>query len=125
VVQLLTNETFLHYAMSHYDNVRIKSIDEFNSDLNIITHFRRASSRFVAGEEINFHLLLNHIITLFNVFGQAAVTMIYFKSDSSIYPVIKTYLEFLNLSPDYIPEINLYTTDIHIIPQIMEYLKTL
>jgi hypothetical protein len=111
--------------MSHYDNVKVKSIDEFNYDLNIITNFRRASSRFVAGEEINFHLLLNHIITLFNVFGKATAPMIYFKSDSSIYPVIKTYLEFLNLSPDYIPEINLYTTDIHIIPEIMEYLKSL
>ncbi len=41
----------------------------------------------------------NHLIILFNTFGEATVPLLLYKIDRSLFPVLKTFLEFLDRLP--------------------------
>jgi hypothetical protein len=46
-------------------------------------------------------LVLNHIIVLYNVFGiEAANRMIFYKIEKELWPVLKTFLVYLNYLPE-------------------------
>ena len=50
--------------------------------------------------DLKERLILNHIIILSNVFGvEATVRMLFMKTDKSYYPILKTFLVFLNFMP--------------------------
>ena len=47
-------------------------------------------------------LILNHIIVLTNVFGvDAASTLLLFKIEQEYWPVLKTFMQYLNMIPEY------------------------
>ena len=46
-------------------------------------------------------MLLNHIIVLNNLFGaEASSTLLFFKTEQEYWPVLKSFLEFLNIMPE-------------------------
>ena len=47
-----------------------------------------------------YHLILNHLIVLFNVFGDAAIPLLVFKLEKQYWDVLKTYLLYLNRYPE-------------------------
>ena len=47
------------------------------------------------------HLLINHFIILYNVFGEAATPLLFFKIDEDLWPVVKTFVVYLGRFPDY------------------------
>ena len=65
------------------------------------------------------HLLLNHFIILYNVFGEATTPMLFFKIDSDLWSCMKTFIVFLNRLPEY-PK-----SHIHDIPVDLNCLKEL
>ena len=112
---LLTNDTFISYAMKHYDNPSCKTLDEFNEDLNRFKYLKKLLNRYLADDEnVNFRLIVNHIVILYNMFDYNACTaMLFFKTEPEHWGVLKPILEYMNYLPEFIPDIGLNTALIH------------
>jgi len=51
--------------------------------------------------ELKVPLLINHFIILYNIFGEAATPMLFFKIEKELWSIIKTFILFLNRIPEY------------------------
>ena len=51
--------------------------------------------------ELKTHLIINHFIVLYNIFGEATTPMLFYKIEKDLWPVMKTFVLFLNKLPDY------------------------
>ena len=51
--------------------------------------------------ELKTHLLLNHFIVLYNIFGEATTPMLFFKIEEDLWSVMKTFVVFLDKLPEY------------------------
>ncbi len=47
------------------------------------------------------HLLLNHFIILYNIFGEATTPMLFYKIEEELWSVMKTFVVFLDKLPEY------------------------
>jgi len=97
----LTENTYVMYAMKNYNNPQCLDIDEFHSDLNRIKYLKKLMKRYLATGELKDRLILNHIIILYNVFGIIPATrLLFFKTDRELYPMLKTFITYLNYLPE-------------------------
>lgn len=56
----------------------------------------------------NIRKIMNQLVYLGNIFhGESLARLVFFNSDESVYPEIKTVLKYLYRLPDAIPECNL------------------
>lgn len=124
---LLNNDTFISYAMKHYDNPSCKTLDEFNEDLSRFKYLKKLLNRYLAEDDtVNFRLIVNHIAILYNVFEyNACTTMLFFKTDREHWGVIKPILEYLNYLPEFIPDLGINTKMIVDHRQTVDELKEL
>lgn len=104
----LNDENFMMYAMKAYDNPFCKGLNEFNEDMNRIKYIKRLLNRYDKKKVLKERLILNHIIILNNVFGNEACSRIlFFKICPRLHPYLKSFLEYLQILPNTIPEVNL------------------
>lgn len=117
MIDNLTDDNFLIYAIKAYDNPNC-IISEFEDDLKRLKYIRRLIKRYRVTGDLKERLILNHIIVLSNVFGtEAAVRILFFKIDDEDYHILKTFLLFLNYMPKMIRGIrgsNINSSDITI-----------
>lgn len=103
MMQKLTNENFLMYAIKHYDNPSCSGLKEFDDDLKRLRYIKRLLGRYQATGDIKERLVINHLVVLYNVFGvEAANNMLFFKIQERFWPELKTFLVFLNFMPEII-----------------------
>lgn len=96
----LDESNFLLYAAANYQNVQCYDTVEFYEDLNRFKYLKRLFSRYYIKDELKERLILNHLITLYNVFDyRAATRMLFFRSEEKHWPVLKSFLVFLNYMP--------------------------
>lgn len=95
----LSDDNFILYAMHHYDNPQCHSIEEFEEDLRKFLYLKKLFSRYKNNDELRERLILNHIIVLYNIFGDAATDMLFFKLDE-YESELATFLVYLNRLPD-------------------------
>tara|TARA_R110002012_G_scaffold315299_1_gene529008 strand:- start:1897 stop:2277 length:381 start_codon:yes stop_codon:yes gene_type:complete len=104
----LSEENFNLFVREMYDNPSCESETEFQEDLNRIKYIKRLFSRFEKTGELKVRLILNHIIILNNVFKYGSCTRLLFhRLDDSYYGILKSFLDYLELLPNHIPEIDL------------------
>lgn len=102
MIDNLTDENFILYAMKCYDSPNC-IMSEFEEDLKRIKYVKRLIKRYKTNGELKERLILNHIIILSNVFGtRNAVRMLFFRLDEQDYQILKTFLIFLGYMPDYV-----------------------
>lgn len=102
----LTSKNALLFATKFYQNEQCMTMAEFLDDYRRIKYLKRLLRRYVVTGEIKERLVLNHLITLYNVFEPEALTrLLFLKLDPNLYPPLKTYLEFLNYMPSRVPGI--------------------
>lgn len=93
----LNDENFLLFASRNYNNPQCTSIEEFNEDLLRFKYLKRLFKRYLKNGDLQERLILNHIIVLYNIFGiSAANKMMFYKMEDEYWPIIKTFLVFLN-----------------------------
>ena len=103
----LNEKNFLLYAMQHYDNPQCVEVEEFNDDLKKIKYIKRLFNQYAIEGVLKERLLLNHIIVFYNVFSvEAATRILFFKLEEEIWPMLKTFLFYLNFLPNKIESIN-------------------
>ena len=97
----LTEDNFLLFAIKNYENPQAVTKDDFDKDLNHFKYIKRLLKRYKNTGELKTHLLLNHFIILYNIFGEAATPMLFFKIEKDLWSVMKTFIIFLNRLPAY------------------------
>ena len=96
----LTEDNFIIFAMKHYDNPSCKGLHEFSDDLKRFRYLKRLFRKYKAGSSLKERLILNHILVIYNLFGQEAATkMLFFKVDKIHWPQLKSFLIYLNRMP--------------------------
>ena len=103
----LTNDNVLLYAMKHYDNPSCRGIHEFTEDFDRIKYVKRLFKRYQSKGVLKERLILNHITTIYNVFGiEAATRILFLRLEDDLWSVLKTFLIFLNNLSDTVHGIN-------------------
>ena len=97
----LNEDNFLIFAIKNYENPQSVTKEDFDKDLNHFKYIKRLLKRYKKTGELKEHLLINHFIILFNIFGEATTPMLFYKMETSMWPQVKTFLLFLNRLPDY------------------------
>ena len=121
----LTNENYLMFALLHYDNPHCIDIKEYFEDVRKLKYIKRLFNRYKEDGVIKERLILNHIISFYNVFeNEAATRLLFFRVGKEYYSLLKTFLVFLNKMPEQIND-NLYSSDIQLDDKITEILRNL
>ena len=108
----LNESNYMLFAIKFYDNPQAVTKDDFEADLKRIRYIKRLLKRYKNTGELKIHLILNHLIILFNVFHEAAVPLLFYNLEEDLWPSIKSFLVFLNRIPEYpITKINGIETD--------------
>ena len=101
IFKTLNDENFALYAVKHYDNPQCHSMQEFEEDLTRIIYLKRLFRKYKRSGELRDRLILNHLITFYNVFGiEPATRMLFYKMDSDLLPLLKTFLVYLHYLPE-------------------------
>lgn len=94
----LTKENFLIYAIKNYDNPHCSGMREFHDDIRTFRYINRLFRRYETDGDLKERLIVNHIITLCNLFGvEAATNMLFFKTSPEHLAYLKTFLVYLSL----------------------------
>jgi len=91
--QPLNEKTFLLFAMHHYGNTQCSTLEEFDADLKIFLYIKKLLSRYKSNGDLKDRLILNHIIVLYNLFGNATTRMLFYKIDKVHWNVLITFLK--------------------------------
>ena len=97
----LTSENFLLFAIKHYENPQAVTKEDFEKDLNHFKYIKRLLKRYRNTGELKAHLLLNHFIILYNIFGEGTTAMLFYKIEEDMWEVMKTFVVFLDKLPEY------------------------
>ena len=97
----LTEDNFLLFAIKNYENPQAVTKEDFDKDLNHFKYIKRLLKRYKNSGQLKTHLLLNHFIILYNIFGEATTPMLFFKIEEELWSVMKTFVIFLDKLPEY------------------------
>ena len=97
----LNGDNFLLFAIKNYENPQAVTKEDFEKDLNHFKYIKRLLKRYKNRGELKTHLLLNHFIVLYNIFGEATTPMLFFKIEEELWELVKTFVIFLDKLPEY------------------------
>jgi hypothetical protein len=97
----LNENNFLLFAIKYYENPQSVTMEDFESDLKRLRYVKRLLKRYKNTGELKTHLILNHLIILFNVFNDATVPLLFYSLEEELWSSIKSFLIFLNRFPEY------------------------
>ena len=97
----LNEGNFSLFAIKNYENPQAVTKEDFDRDLNHFKYIKRLLKRYRNTGELKSHLIINHFIVLYNIFGDAATPMLFFKIEEELWPVMKTFVLFLDKLPEY------------------------
>lgn len=120
---MLTEDNFLTYAMHHYDNIQCYSLEEFNDDLKRFLYLKKLFSRYKHEDDLKENLILNHLIVIYNIFGDQATNMLFFKVEEEYWNILTTFLVFLNRMPEELPQYNIKLSEVELDDHIIQTLR--
>ena len=97
----LNDDNYLLFAVKFYDNPHAVTRGDFEDDLKKIKYVKRLLRRYQNTNVLKTHLILNHLTVLFNVFGDAAVPLLFFNLEEDLWSATKSFLVFLNKLPEF------------------------
>ena len=97
----LNEDNFLLFAIKHYENPQAVTKEDFDRDLNHFKYIKRLLKRYKNSGQLKTHLLLNHFIILYNIFGEATTPMLFFKIEKELWSALKSFIVFLGRFPEY------------------------
>ena len=92
----LNEKNYLMFAIKHYDNPQSVTLDDFMEDMKKFKYLKRLLKRYLKTGVLRVNLILNHLIILFNVFGEGTIPLLMYKLGEEYYSIIKTFLLYLN-----------------------------
>lgn len=115
----LLEEDLVKFAVKHYYSPLGKiDPEEFYDDLKRFKYIKRLVNRYLETDALSERLILNHLIIIFNAFGNyGAIRILGLKLNTEQWEIVKPFLEFLK----YIRKNQL--DDIESDPKIVDKLK--
>ena len=102
----LTDDNFLMFAMKEYNDIQCTDIEEFYDDLKKIKYIKRLFNIYKNTGQLKERLILNHLIVFYNVFPvQSGTRILFYKIEKDFWPMLKTFLIFLDRMPETIDSI--------------------
>ena len=95
----LNESTYILFAIKHYENSHCVTREDFDEDMKRFKYLKRLLKRYVRGGSLRTHLIINHLIILYNVFGEATTPLLFFKMEREYWSILKTILLYLNKYP--------------------------
>ena len=125
----ITDDNFLMYAMKEYNDIQCTDIEEFYDDLKKIKYIKRLFNIYKNTGQLKERLILNHLIVFYNVFPvQSGTRILFYKIEKSFWPMLKTFLIFLDRMPEKIDSIRgemIRTSDIQLDEGIVTRLRSI
>lgn len=109
----LNDNNFILFAIKNYENPQAATESDFYEDLKRFKWIKRLLKKYKNNGDLNIHLLINHFIILYNIFGDAATPLLFFKIDTDYWSLIKTIIVYLGRFPEY-PKTKLHDIPIDI-----------
>jgi len=109
----LNEDNFLLFAIRYYENPQAVTREDFEKDLNHFKYIKRLLKRYKKSGELKTHLILNHFIILYNIFGEATTPMLFFKIEQELWSSVKSFIIFLNRLPEY-PQSSIHNIQVDI-----------
>ena len=97
----LNEDNYMMFAIKHYENPQAITAEDFHDDMKRFKYIKRLLRRYKKTGVLKTHLLLNHFISIYNVFGDGATPLLFYKIDQDLWSVLKTFLVFLGRIPEY------------------------
>ena len=97
----IDEKNYLMFAIKHYENPQSVTVDDFLEDMKKFKYLKRLFKRYLKTGVLRTHLILNHLIILFNVFGEGTIPLLMYKLEAEYYPLLKTFLVYLNRYPEH------------------------
>ncbi len=125
----LNEGNFLMFSMKEYNNIQCVDIEEYYDDLKKIKYIKRLFNIYLNDGQLKERLILNHLIVFYNVFPiHAGTRILFYKIEEQFWPMLKTFLIFLERMPDKIESIRgktILSTDIKLDDGIVTRLRTI
>jgi hypothetical protein len=125
----LNDDNFLMFAMKEYNDIQCTDIEEFYDDLKKIKYIKRLFNIYKNTGQLKERLILNHLIVFYNVFPvQSGTRILFYKIEKSFWPMLKTFLIFLDRMPETIDSIRgemIRTSDIQLDEGIVTRLRSI
>ena len=125
----ITDDNFIMYAMKEYNDIQCTDIEEFYDDLKKIKYIKRLFNIYKNTGQLKERLILNHLIVFYNVFPvQSGTRILFYKIEKSFWPMLKTFLIFLDRMPEKIDSIRgevIRTSDIQLDEGIVTRLRSI
>ena len=120
----LNDDNFILFAIKNYENPQAVTKDDFDKDLNHFKYIKRLLKRYKNTGVLKTHLLLNHFIILYNIWGEATTPMLFFKIEKELWATMKSFIMFLGKFPEY-PKTYMHDiqVDINCLSQLYEIYK--
>lgn len=96
----LNEDNYIFFAIKHYDNPQAVTKEDFFEDLKRFKYLKRLLKTYVKEEVLKLHLILNHMIVIYNVFGEAATPLLFYKITPEYWPILKSFMIYLNRYPE-------------------------
>jgi hypothetical protein len=95
----LTPDNWLFFAIQNYNNPSSVTYADFEEDVKRFKYIKRLFRRYETTGELKTHLILNHVIVLYNVFDEAATPLLFYKTEATYWSQIMAFMLFLNRLP--------------------------
>ena len=117
----------LLYAARFYDNPNCYDTVEFYEDLKRVSYIKRLFNKYVQTKKIKEHLIVNHLIVLYNVFGSFTNYILFIKLRDYL-PLLIPFLILIHKCPRTVENIGLtgetiQISDINIDEDIVRILR--
>jgi hypothetical protein len=117
----------LLYAARFYDNPNCYDTVEFYDDLKRVSYIKRLFNKYKETGELKDRLVLNHLLVLFNVFGEFANKILFLKL-SNYLDILVPFLVCIDRCPTQIENIGIenktiYPSSINMDNHVIELLR--
>jgi len=98
---MLSDKNFFEFAAKSYRNHRCFSVAEFMEDFARFKYVKRLLNRYVKSGVLQERLIINHLISIYNVFDiGCANEMLFFNCDQYTHTALRTCLKYLSYLPE-------------------------
>ena len=96
----LDEKNHLMFAIKYSENPQSVTVDDFLEDMKKFKYLKRLLKRYLKTGVLRTTLILNHLIVLFNVFGEGTLPLLMYKLEREYYSSVKTFLIYLSRYPE-------------------------
>lgn len=116
----LNKDNYIFFAIKHYSNPQAVTKEDFFEDLKRFKYLKKLLKHYKTTGVLKVHLILNHLIVLYNVFNDAATPLLFFKIESEYWTIIKSFIIYLNRYPEISNDLDNISVDQYCIKELQK-----